>query len=113
MYMTIIYNKPMRKFDLTNCTGFDWDDGNHQKSWLKHQISANECEQVFFNDPLLLFEDEEHSLKVRRYFVLGKTNQEREIFLVFTLRNDLIRVISARDMNKKERTTYETAQKNS
>ena len=102
----------MKDFDLTQCEGFDWDHGNQDKNWLKHQVSAMECEQVFFNEPLLLFEDDGHSVKERRYFVLGKTNQDREIFLVFTLRGNLIRVISARDMNKKERMEYETVQRN-
>lgn len=89
--------------------GFDWDTGNSQKNWQKHQVAQIECEEVFFNLPLLLKDDLKHSDREARYFVLGQTNEGRRLFLVFTLREEKIRVISARDMNKQEREAYEKA----
>jgi uncharacterized DUF497 family protein len=91
---------------LENCTGFEWDEGNSQKNFIGHQVSDGECEQVFFNVPLIVHEDVKHAIIEKRWFLLGKTSSGRLLFLVFTIRNQLIRVISARDMNKKERQIY-------
>lgn len=93
--------------DLHSVTGFDWDENNREKNWEKHQVSAGECEEVFFNLPLLLEEDPSHSQKEPRYYVLGHTIAGRRLFVAFTIREDKIRVISARDMSKKERSIYE------
>ena len=96
---------------LTNLKGFDWDEGNITKTWEKHRVTHIECEEVFFNNPLVVRDDELHSKTEPRYYVLGKTIRERLLFLVFTIRNNKIRVISARDMNKKERKLYEQTEK--
>ena len=90
--------------DLTNIIGFDWDGGNDRKN-DKHNVSMAETEQLFFNDPLLLLEDAKHSQRESRIHALGKTDEGRMLHITLTLRkkNTLIRVISARDMHKKER----------
>jgi hypothetical protein len=93
--------------DLSTIAGFDWDENNREKNWNKHGVLASECEEVFFNLPLLLQADTPHSLKEPRYYVLGHTNLGRRLFIAFTVREDKIRVISARDMSKKERSIYE------
>ena len=85
---------------------FDWDEGNRGKNWSKHRVSDVECEQVFFNQPLLVFLDEEHSEEEQRYYVLGRTDRGRCLFMVFTPRGDKIRVISAREMTNRERAFY-------
>jgi uncharacterized DUF497 family protein len=92
--------------ELLACSGFQWDEGNTEKSWLRHKVSWTECEQVFLNHPLLVVRDEQHSGTEARHFALGKTNAERLLFVVFTIRGDLIRVISARDMSRRERKEY-------
>ena len=94
--------------DLTNIIGFDWDGGNDREN-DKHNVSMAEAEQLFFNDPLLLLEDAKHSQTESRIHALGKTDEGRRLHITFTLRkkNTLIRVISARDMHKKERAYYE------
>src|SRR3990167_8963422 len=91
---------------LHKCVGFQWDKGNASKNWIKHRVSPSECEQLFFNLPLIVAEDFDHSQKETRYFALGKTDINRMLFLVFTVRKNLIRIISARDMNKNERQVY-------
>ena len=95
--------------DPAAIVGFDWDEGNERKSADKHGVSQAEAEQVFFNQPLLVLEDDRHSLVEPRFHALGKTNAGRQLHVTFTLRrNDtLIRVISARDMSAKERGVYE------
>lgn len=97
--------------DLRKCAGFNWDEHNARKNWEKHQIMPGECEQVFFNLPLMVGPDSKHSLQEQRYYVLGRTNNGRQVFIVFTIRRQLIRVISARDMNKRERRQFEADRK--
>jgi hypothetical protein len=87
-------------------SGFEWDEGNLLKNWEKHGVSPGECEQVFFNRPLIAGYDEKHSQREDRFFALGHTDSGRLLFIVFTIRNDLIRVISARNMSRKERKVY-------
>lgn len=101
--------------DLNTITGFDWDQGNTRKSIEKHNVSQLEAEQVFFNRPLLLLHDTKHSQEEARYHALGKTDLERMLHITFTLRNNeaLIRVISARNMHRKERAYYEQKQNTS
>ena len=92
--------------DLETCTGFEWNDGNQGKNWDSHGVTDAECEEVFFNDPLIAGADPKHSKRERRYFVLGRTNADRAVFVAFTIRKDLIRIISARDMTKTELRKY-------
>lgn len=91
--------------------GFDWDEGNSRKSADKHDVSQAEAESIFFGDPLIVAEDTKHSKDERRFHALGQTIQGRALHITFTLRENetLIRVISARDMNRKERQLYEQA----
>jgi uncharacterized DUF497 family protein len=94
--------------DWTRVEGFDWDDGNARKSEDKHGVGQAEAEQVFFNEPLLVAEDPQHSVHEPRLHALGRTDQDRRLHITFTLRGDAtrIRVISARDMSRKERARY-------
>ena len=86
---------------------FEWDDGNKDKNLPKHNVTNYECEEIFFNEPLLIINDEVHSKQERRYAAFGITDGGRKLIVVFTLRKRLIRIISARDMHKKERDFYE------
>lgn len=95
---------------LAACTGFQWDEGNAEKNWIRHGVSQGECEEIFFRSPLLVVADQAHSKAERRYYALGQTEAGRGLFAVFTIRADLIRVISARDMNREERKEYRRAQ---
>ena len=92
--------------DLSGITGFDWDAVNRDNHWIDHAVSTGECEEVFFNLPLLLKHDPAHSASEARSFVLGQTNAGRHLIIASTIRSDKIRVISARDMSKKERSAY-------
>ncbi|CAN5546580.1 BrnT family toxin [soil metagenome] len=92
--------------DLQGCVGFEWDDGNSDKNLERHDVNDGESEEIFFNDPLLVGEDTTHSQEEPRGFALGQTNAGRMLFVVFTIRRQLIRVISARDMTSAEQRRY-------
>lgn len=94
-------------------TGFDWDEGNSRKNAEKHAVNQSEAEEIFFNEPLLVLEDSRHSQTEVRFHALGKTDDERMLHITFTLRQGgtVIRVISARDMHRKERAAYEQTKK--
>lgn len=99
---------------LAACTGFNWDDGNSGKNWAAHDVTDGESEEIFFNKPLIVATDSTHGGTELRGYALGQTNRERWLFVAFTIRtlNDQapqIRVISARDMTKRERRRYEQA----
>ena len=98
--------------DLSKIIGFEWDQGNARKN-EQHGVSMAEAEQAFFNSPLLLMADARHSELEPRYHGLGKAHGGRRLHISFTLRsgNQFIRVISARDMHRKERAFYEQASK--
>jgi uncharacterized DUF497 family protein len=95
---------------LSKITGFNWDEGNTRKN-QKHGVSMAEAEQVFFNAPLILLEDAKHSSAEPRFHALGQTDDDRLLHITFTLRDagEKIRVISARDMHRKEKAIYEKA----
>ena len=96
--------------DFSKIVGFNWDAGNNRKN-DKHGVSMAEAEQVFFNAPLLVLQDKLHSLQELRLHALGKSDAARALHISFTLReaDTLIRVISARDMHKKESVIYDQA----
>lgn len=93
--------------------GFDWDDNNRDKNWLKHKVTNDECEEIFYNKPLVILQDDKHSKKERRLVAYGVTDTRRKLTMIFTIRNNRIRIISARDQSKIERITYENNKKNS
>jgi hypothetical protein len=96
--------------DFAQITGFDWDHGNARKN-DKHGVAQTQAEEIFFNQPLLMLDDLLHRDQEARYHALGKTLEGRLLHVTFTLRGggSLIRVISARDMHRKERSVYEQA----
>lgn len=91
---------------------FDWDDGNIDKNWQKHSVSPKECQEIFEHLPIIVLDDEKHSQKEQRFLAYGQTEKCRLLCVIYTLRNEKIRVISARDMSKKEKMGYAEIEKN-
>ncbi len=85
---------------------FEWDQGNRDKNLLKHRVTDEECEEVFFDTKKRVLKDVLHSNHEVRHILIGQTKRQRVLFVVFTTRNQKIRIISARDLNKKERSLY-------
>ena len=92
--------------DLALIEHFEWDDGNARTN-DKPDVAASKAERVFFNQPLLMPEDANHSQGELRFHALGMTHSGRKLHITFTVRGTKIRVISARDMHRKERNIYE------
>ena len=95
--------------EISSARGFQWDQGNAEKNWVTHRVSQAECEQVFFNRPVVVAEESDREQTEPRYYALGQTDPGRLLFVAFTIRGQLIRVISARDMSRPERRAYQSA----
>ena len=95
--------------DLSRVSGFQWDEGNARKNIDAHGVSQSEAEEIFSNHPLLIVDDTAHSQQERRLNASGVTDAGRRLHITFTMRNEpaLIRIISARDMSRRERERYE------
>lgn len=85
---------------------FEWDSGNIKKN-MKHGVEDKESEEIFGSKKKFFMKDEKHSLNEERYMIWGKTKKDRKLTVFFTLRNKKVRIISVRDMNRKERNAYE------
>jgi hypothetical protein len=96
---------------LAGVAGFQWDEGNSEKNWRRHKVTQAEAEQVFFNRPLVVAPDPQHSSEEIRYFALGRSNEGRHLTIVFTRRDDLLRVVSARPMSSRERRVHAEAER--
>jgi hypothetical protein len=92
---------------LTKLFSFEWDKHNIDKNMVKHNVANREAEEVFQNSPKFIFKDEKHSHKEERYGLFGITNKRRRLSVIFTVKKNKVRIISARDMSKKERGIYE------
>lgn len=97
----------MYMIDLIHFKGFEWDKGNIDKSYQKHGITPKETEELFLDENVLLVEDIKHSQREERFIAIGKTTQGKILLAIFTVRDDKIRIISARTANQKERRRYE------
>lgn len=106
MYIFLIYIQKV-EFDPSRYCGFQWDSGNDQKNLHKHGVSCEEAQQIFLNQPLIVGDDEKHSRHEPRYRALGMANHGRLLYVTFTLRGNLVRIISARSMHRRERSFYE------
>lgn len=93
--------------DLKKLVGFEWDKGNIDKSYKKHGITPNETEEIFLDEDVKIEEDIKHKQKEQRFIAFGKTTENKILFVVFTIRNNKVRVISSRLANKKEREVYQ------
>ena len=112
MYMLEIYLTvpPFAPEYFPDVEGFEWDKGNSDKNWDRHQVTRAEAEQVFLNRPLILAQDPAHSAQEPWRFALGRTDEDRHLMVVFTLRRACLRIISARPMSRRERKVYGEAE---
>jgi len=95
---------------LLGCAGFEWNRGNINKNLIKHDVENWECEQVFLDERLIILADPKHSIAEKRCAAFGRTDAGRLLVVIFTKRGKLLRIISARDMNRRERKFYEEKQ---
>lgn len=100
---------PGARVDFRAIVGFDWDDGNRGKSWRRHGVRDSEAEEVFSEAPLLIAPDVGHSQSEDRFLALGRTRTRRRLLVAFTIREDRLRIVSARDMSRGERRSHDQA----
>ena len=92
---------------LLRPVSFDWNNANIDKNWIKHEVEHKETEEIFTNKPLKIYSDTKHSQVEDRFLALGRTNKKRRLTIIFTIRDNKVRIISARDQSKKDRKVYE------
>ena len=95
------------KNEFEQFSGFQWNEGNFNMNLDKRNVESWECEQIFFNEPLIILDDPKYSLLEKRWSAFGMTDSDRLLTVIFTNRGKLLSVIFARDMNQKERKFYE------
>jgi uncharacterized protein len=93
----------MLETSFPDIAGFEWNVVNHIHNRTKNDVENYEAEQVFFNKPMVILPDIRHSVIERRLSAFGMTDAGRQLTVVFTIRRSCIRIISARDMHKKEK----------
>jgi len=86
---------------------FQWDRGNIEKNWNKHQVTTQEAEEAFLDKHRLILEDKTHTNTENRYILIGQTKLARPLFIVFTTRQTKIRIISARNLKRKKHHIYQ------
>lgn len=102
--LTIYY---VQMVDGNRIIGFEWDKWNVDKSYKKYGITPNETEEVFLDEKVTIKKDFEHQEQEERFIAIGKTTENKILFVVFTMRKDKIRIISGRVANKKEKEVYQ------
>lgn len=87
---------------------FDWDKNKAESNFKKHGISFDDAVTVFADPYLLFTEDYQHSIGEEREWAIGETENGLIIVVIFTVRQEVFRIISARKATKKERKQYES-----
>ena len=95
---------------IAGLEGFEWDAGNSDKNWRRHEVRQAEAEQALLNRPLVLAVALKHTAKESRFLAFGRTDAARQLAVVFTVRAHRIRVISARPLSRAERKVYGQAE---
>ena len=92
-------------YPLDDCTGFDWDDANIH-NWERHRVTPEDAEVISFHQPLIVRSHIGHSNSKKRFYALEQTVRGQLMFAAFTIRGSMIRIISVREMHRKERGIY-------
>jgi uncharacterized protein len=87
---------------------FEWDDNKAESNFLKHGIQFEDAVTVFADPYLLFTEDSSHSQGKEREWAMGEAEDGSIVVVVFTMRGERIRIISARKATKKECQRYES-----
>ena len=86
---------------------FEWSENKAASNLSKHGVSFEEAKTVF-DDPLYVdFYDPDHSEDEERYLIVGESSRGRLLIVSYTERGDSIRLISARELTRAERSAYE------
>ena len=87
--------------------GYEWDQEKAASNLEKHEVSFEEAATVF-DDPLYIdFYDPDHSIDEHRYLIMGQSTAGRLLIVSYTERDEIVRLISAREVTSSERRAYE------
>jgi hypothetical protein len=86
---------------------FEWDPDKARRNFRAHGVSFAEAVEVFADELSSTVADPDHSAGERRELVFGQTAAGRPLVVAFTERGGRVRLISAREMTRRERKAYE------
>lgn len=86
---------------------FDWDDNKAEANFVKHGVSFLEAASVFDDELSITFRDPDHSADEERFVIIGHSHRGRLLFVSHTDQDDRPRIISAREVTRRERKVYE------
>jgi len=86
---------------------FEWDETKADLNIEKHNVSFQEAATVFGDFLSYTFDDPDHSDEELRLLTIGRATTDKLIIVSHTDRDDKIRIISARELTKKEQKFYE------
>ncbi|MGK7943799.1 MAG: BrnT family toxin [Microcystaceae cyanobacterium] len=86
---------------------FEWDTDKAESNLRKHGVSFEEAVTIFADPYLLFTEDSKHSQREEREWAIGESEKGLLLVVVFTMRENNTRLISARKATKQERRNYE------
>src|SRR6478609_7570954 len=93
------------EFELLASAGFEWDEDKNEANLAKHGIDFDAASEVFYG-PLVVLPSARNNEE--RWIAIGKSH-DRIVSVIFTRRNDLIRIISARHPRRNEERAYRNA----
>ncbi len=87
---------------------FEWDENKDRINQLKHKISFEEAQTVFYDEQALVIDDPEHSEEEERFIILGMSRKANLLVVCHCCRSDenVIRIISARKATRSESVYY-------
>ena len=86
---------------------YEWDEAKSASNREKHGVSFEEAATVF-GDPLYVdFYDPDHSVDEHRYLIMGQSTAGRLLIVSYTERDEVVRLISAREVTSSERRAYD------
>ena len=86
---------------------YEWDPAKAAENLKKHGVSFEEAASIFLDALALTFWDPDHSEEEEREITIGRSAEQRILFVAHTAREDRIRIISARQATSQERRQYE------
>ncbi len=86
---------------------FEWDEDKADSNLRKHGVEFSEAMTVFADPLALTGYDPDHSDDEDRFITMGQSTEGRLLIVSHTDRDEKIRIISAREANRRERKDYE------
>ncbi|MDL1975035.1 MAG: BrnT family toxin [Deltaproteobacteria bacterium] len=86
---------------------FEWNPNKAKKNIEKHGVSFDEAATVFFDPLSMTYDDPDHSYDENRYIIIGLSDLGRLLFVSHAETDNIIKIISARQLTRKERKQYE------